>query len=1063
MSIIQKVKKAAAKRRAKEHFLSLTDHSLYEAEPRELSRRRTAAEKLLELAERGVPDEDIVARRFVKRVTTQQLGVSALLRLSDLECRAEQEDTIFRDNTQTVSSRLLKLVVSYSRDSTFFHDTIPAVLRNRSDGLPAIIALAKSFPDMFNRTDPTIFSGYLRRVTEGADLWSDEWLRSILLLNHWLLSQIAHGEHQEGALTARISTTRWVMNRILPACSPQVSHLEPKKGCYPRGWMLVVQVIISACTLAAKEDSLNDILPSGIPLKSFVDVCVKIVVTSSGPEPSPRQPTACGLALKALAMLRNASEFPQSIPTNEHLQFEEICMTVLLDRTLWKREVIDDRVAELTPGGRRIRYFCKLPKPAFERALAAALSERTRSTSSTDSEHDQAIHLLDPLLWLSNMPPHIVAAHQALVQGGVCVFLTTLITCPVPSGSPIENRSLWRAKGEAMTCLGNIVERMDHKELCRHVTREVIDAVVTIKESMATPLVQKGQAVFMLQRYTIAANRFRITCYHREEPSGSERYMGSQEKTIKLSVVQKVQHAAAKRRAKQHFFLLTYVSSYENESQELSRRKNAAEKLLEIARREVDGEDIVARRFVKRAANQVVGVSALFKLSDLECRAEGGDTIFKDHSQAPSSRLLKLVVSHSRDSTFFHDTLPIILRNGSDGLPAIISIAKSVPDMFNRTDPTVLSTYLLRVTEREEPWTDGWLRGILLLNLWLLSQIAHGEHYNGSILAQISTIRFIMNNILPACTPEVSQMEPMEGYYPRGWMLVFQVIISACTLAAKEDCLGDVLPSGMPLKSFVDLCIKIVVTSSRPEPSPRRPTACGLALKALAMLRHAPEFPESVPTDEHLQFEDVCMTVLLEKTLWRREMVEEQELTRWHSFHPEEDAFDIFCRLPKPTFERALASVLTRRMASTTSTHSEHDRAIYLLDPLLWLSNMPQHIVEAHQALVQGGACDFLASLIVLPIPPGSSTDNRSLWRVKGEAMTCLGNIVERMDYKELSRYITQELIKTVVVIKESTVTPLVQKGQAVFMLQRYTMTADRFRMICYHREEASSSKFPLE
>lgn len=76
--------------------------------------------------------------------------------------------------------------------------------------------------------------------------------------------------------------------------------------------------------------------------------------------------------------------------------------------------------------------------------------------------------------------------------------------------------------------------------------------------------------------------------------------------------------------------------------------------------------------------------------------------------------------------------------------------------------------------------------------------------------------------------------------------------------------------------------------------------------------------------------------------------------------------------------------------------------------------------------------------------------------------MTCLGNIVERMDYKELSRYITRELIKTVVAIKESIATPLVQKGQAVFMLQRYTMTADRFRITCYHREEASSFKFPV-
>ncbi|KAG8928077.1 hypothetical protein FRC01_006483 [Tulasnella sp. 417] len=540
-------------------------------------------------------------------------------------------------------------------------------------------------------------------------------------------------------------------------------------------------------------------------------------------------------------------------------------------------------------------------------------------------------------------------------------------------------------------------------------------------------------------------------------PKGESLPLEAPEKTLRLSVAQKIRRVAAKRRAKARFTSLTYDSLYESESQEFTRRRNAAEELLEIAGRGVDDEDIVARRFVKKAATQELGVSALLKLSDLECRIERSDTIFGDYTQAASSRLLKLIVSHSRDSTFFRATLPAVLRNRSDGLPAIISLAKSVPGMFNRIDATVLSTYLRRVTQRADPWSDEWLRSVLLLNLWLLSQIAHSENYEGALHARISTARFVLNKVLPACSPQISQIQPVKGYYPRGWMLVLQVIISACTLAAKEDSLDDVLPSGSPLKSFIDLCVKIVVTSSGPVPSPRQPTACGLALKALALLRNAPEFPESVPTGGDPHFADICMVVLLDRTLWRREMLEDHELSRWQNLHPEEDAFDIFCKLPKPCFERALASALSERTASTDSAHCQHDRAIYLLDPLLWLSNMPQHIVEAHQALVHGGVCKFLANLIVYPVPPGSPIENRSIWRAKGEAMTCLGNIVERMDHKELCQHITREVIEAVAAIKESIATPLVQKGQAVFMLQRYTITADRFRITCYHREEASN------
>lgn len=92
--------------------------------------------------------------------------------------------------------------------------------------------------------------------------------------------------------------------------------------------------------------------------------------------------------------------------------------------------------------------------------------------------------------------------YRAMVNGGACGFLVRALS--YTGGLAPQDRGLWRAKGLAVTCFGNIVERMNPRQLGKHITQEMIDAVEAFKEREDAPLVQKGQAIYTLQRYTKA-------------------------------------------------------------------------------------------------------------------------------------------------------------------------------------------------------------------------------------------------------------------------------------------------------------------------------------------------------------------------------------------------------------------------------------------------------------------------------------------------------------------------------------------------------------------------------
>lgn len=97
-----------------------------------------------------------------------------------------------------------------------------------------------------------------------------------------------------------------------------------------------------------------------------------------------------------------------------------------------------------------------------------------------------------------------------MVKGNACGLLVHVLS-HTGDWAP-HDRDLWRAKGLAVTCLGNIVEQMSKRQLFDYLTGEMIDAVVPLKESEDAPLGQKGQAIC-----TLAANRWAIQPHYREE------------------------------------------------------------------------------------------------------------------------------------------------------------------------------------------------------------------------------------------------------------------------------------------------------------------------------------------------------------------------------------------------------------------------------------------------------------------------------------------------------------------------------------------------------------------
>ncbi|KAG8944929.1 hypothetical protein FRC00_010356 [Tulasnella sp. 408] len=172
---------------------------------------------------------------------------------------------------------------------------------------------------------------------------------------------------------------------------------------------------------------------------------------------------------------------------------------------------------DLKPETAAFDILCCLPEPAFADALAQALSQCDPQKGALAAPPYTNYHVIGALVGLSSTRRHVRKTSRALIRGGACEYLAQVLSCDNPNGG--SEGALWKAKGLALTCLSNIIERMEREDLRRHVTRGLIASVVSIKKGRNTPTTQKSQAVSLLQRYTQVANQCGVEPFYREAAS----------------------------------------------------------------------------------------------------------------------------------------------------------------------------------------------------------------------------------------------------------------------------------------------------------------------------------------------------------------------------------------------------------------------------------------------------------------------------------------------------------------------------------------------------------------
>ncbi|KAG9010277.1 hypothetical protein FRB90_007883 [Tulasnella sp. 427] len=249
------------------------------------------------------------------------------------------------------------------------------------------------------------------------------------------------------------------------------------------------------------------------------------------------------------------------------------------------------------------------------------------------------------------------------------------------------------------------------------------------------------------------------------------------------------------------------------------------------------------------------------------------------------------------------------------------------------------------------------------------------------------------------------------------------------------------IPSSVTLEKFWRACIGMLSARSSLDRS---------ALALLALLRDVTGVLEDLSPSELQSLASSCLAAVLHTKVddsydlgvsGRLDPCVYSE-SRIHRTILEEDAFDILCRIPRPHFANAVAGALADCPILLDPFSPDHLELFGILEPLLWLSNMPKSIPEGHQALVEGGTCEFLSKIILAYPQESWSLQERGIWRIKGEAMTCLGNIIEKMNAAEELSRVQEDVVTAIVKIRDNEDAPSMQRDQAIFTLRRYKAAA---------------------
>ncbi|KAG9042801.1 hypothetical protein FS837_010373 [Tulasnella sp. UAMH 9824] len=508
-----------------------------------------------------------------------------------------------------------------------------------------------------------------------------------------------------------------------------------------------------------------------------------------------------------------------------------------------------------------------------------------------------------------------------------------------------------------------------------------------------------------------------------------------------------------KRRAERLFYRFATKSRRKRQLPAWKQRKDAAEALIQIVSTEPDGENIVAHTFVRTYSRQETGVQAILALGADECDPFDVNSADEDlglpqrhppdtpghialQASSTAARLLNLVISQSKGSSFFQETIPAIVVCSPEAVQAsaaIPYIATAFPIQFDLIGTALIQDFgSWLVTAHQYP-SLKWLRGIRILDIILNRVSRNGPRQQKMKLS-------VARQALQAVTQAVISQDQnyskslITKRHALSIALPLRAALSAILQTENNpEALDSILAPRHTLPAFTKALGTICIGPDM--------NAC-LALRVLAQMRDIPEVRTFLSNTHIDGLADACLHFVFKVD---RENMNSFETADFEvqRLNPDEDAFDVLCYLPDPEFARALESRLEHGR--------DHWLALLLLEPLLWLSNMPRHIKIAHRALVQGRACEFLAKIILCPVSVTWKWSDREAWRAKGQAMACLGNIIENMNESQMREHVTWDMIKSVLNIKMNDEAPLSERDHATFTLQRYRAAADRCGIESYY------------
>ncbi|KAG8914433.1 hypothetical protein FRC00_013640, partial [Tulasnella sp. 408] len=430
----------------------------------------------------------------------------------------------------------------------------------------------------------------------------------------------------------------------------------------------------------------------------------------------------------------------------------------------------------------------------------------------------------------------------------------------------------------------------------------------------------------------------------------------------KISTFDALRRPLLKRKAKTLFLRLTTEAKPHKADSERQKRRESAKDLVDILENQPDGEDIVARRLTKTAERQQAGLQALLRLSDDE---QGqANPALTNMNETYSSRLLTMLLKHSKGRTLFQESLPNILENATFGIAGVRFLATQDMQGIMLLDPRLVANFVRRIMQNTNVGSSHWYNGAALLDFMLRPMWQTPQTYPLTSHLIVVVFEEVTKAFDPKNKSTTTSSTTQNSHVVDAAAL--RAVYSSCLFVMREN--GDSsgwIPSHLPHSLY-----------------PRIPTT-------------------SVAGDQA------------------------RDVEGFPRLRPDEDAFDVLRRLPGSTFRNALGRVIDDAQEQIKS--DKLTAVPRLLGALLWLSLRSSQFPEAHNALTGSGACDFLFEVMRLTVPPEFDYQYRDICRAKGEALTCLGNICECMDAEQLGALVSQEMMDCILSIRDSKTLPTVQ------------------------------------